>query len=182
MTVADITPLVIGLGGLIVAGLSLILNYLARVTHFRQAIYGKQMDGYTEVVQALNEWYQFANGFITMHQFRLDGDDVRIELRKQSAELNDKASKAKTKWMLLMPSEFNEAVDAFRSVFNAVSALSQFTKGYPPELVNSTDPMMDLANAYLRVVNVSRKYLGTDALTTGVSNMISGKEKANRSA
>lgn len=65
MTVAEITPLIVGVGGLIVAGLSLVLNYLTRISHFRQAIYGKQMDGYTEVVQALNEWYYFALSFIT---------------------------------------------------------------------------------------------------------------------
>lgn len=172
MTAGEITSLIVGLGGLILAGLTQVLNYKARVSHFRQVIYGKQLEGYTEVVQAVNEWYQFVSHFITMNHFQLVGDPVRIELRKQAGELNHKVAMAETKWMLVLPTEFNQAVHSFRHIFNAVSAPSRFTKGYPAELVNSADPTMDLSNAYLKIVNIARKYLGTDMLAAHIPDTL----------
>lgn len=102
---------------------------------------------------------------------------MRIELRQQTGELSHKVATAQGKWMLLLPSEFNKALEDYRSVFSAVTAPSFVTKGYPPELVNSMDPGMDLANAYTQVVNVSRKFLGTDTLTSSVSKMIGSRDK-----
>ena len=107
---------------------------------------------------------------------RLDGDSVRIELRETAGESNHKAATAEGKWMLVLPTEFNEAVTNFRHVFNAVSVPSGFTKGYPDALVQSADPTMDLANAYTKVVNVARKYLGTDMLASHIPDTL-GKPK-----
>ena len=43
----------VGLGGLGVAGLSLVLTYRERTQHFREALYGKRLEAYPELLAAV---------------------------------------------------------------------------------------------------------------------------------
>jgi len=168
VTHSEIISLVMGLGGLAVAGLTLVLTYKARVAPYSQALYNKQMEGYVEIVTSLSEWHKLAQSAIACNGCVLEGDEVRIKLREDAAPLIHKTSNTHDKWVLFMPQEMNEAVYAFFKVFNGITAMSFLKGGYPAELVHSDDPGMKLHLAYEWVIRAARKGIGTDVLSDGV--------------
>jgi hypothetical protein len=177
MTPSEITSLILGLGALVVAGLTQVLAYKARVSHFRQTIYGKQVDGFTEVVQAIHQWYHLATSYLTINGFTLPNNESRLQFRNVTRELAVAADAAHSKWTLILPNEFNEAIKKYWLVYNAVSVNFQVAHIYPDNLVLSTDPGMDISNAYTEIVKVARKFLGTDELAAGVMKVVGIKQE-----
>jgi hypothetical protein len=169
VTHTEIISLVMGVGGLGIAALTLILNHRARVAPYRHALYNKQLEGYAEIVRVMSEWYNHAFSFI--HKHFLHDDETRIQVRKESSPMIQKTHEAQAKWAIFMPDNMNEALTAFTDVFMGLTALKRF-KGYPHELTHSEEPAKDLKKAFENVIQTARKSIGTDPLSEGVLKTI----------
>ncbi|HEX9871741.1 MAG TPA: hypothetical protein VGC99_24705 [Candidatus Tectomicrobia bacterium] len=170
--------LVIGLGGLIVGGLSTYLSYKSRTSPYQEKIYSKQLEGYTEVVAALTEFYNAAQNFIIIQpNVRLD-DATRPKLRMETKGYNAAFGRVWQKWAIFFPKEINDSFSDFIKVFNGISAHPDIVRQYPKEVVYASDPGGLLGDAYSRVIAVIRKRLGTDPLSQETLKLIgrSGQE------
>jgi hypothetical protein len=156
--------LVIGLGGLVVAALTIYLSYKARTSPYREMLYSRQLEGYADVVGALTEFYIAGLNFIVRQGHRL-GDDTRPKLRLATLGVSLAFHSKHQKWAIFLPKDMNEALGRFVQLFNAVSAHPQAAHQYPSEIVYANDPGGLLAEAYAKVVAAARKGLGTEPLS-----------------
>jgi hypothetical protein len=65
-----------------------------------------------------------------------------------------------------------ERISSFTKVLGAISAPDQIANQYPTELVNSTDPGMELGKAYSNVVAAARHGLGVEPLSKELLKLI----------
>ena len=96
MTPAE-TIALIGVSGSIVLGISstaltaykMYLDNRERTSHYREALYEKQVEGYVEIFLALREWHNYVQGYL-MHidSITLKTDEHKIDLRKSSVKLS----------------------------------------------------------------------------------------------
>jgi hypothetical protein len=162
---------IIGFGGLVIAGLSIYLNYKARTSHYREMIYSKQIEGYDEIVNALTEFYLTTLSFIASQGFRLD-DTTRPILRSQTMEKNRAFHRKHREWVIFLPNEINKALFAFVKLFNGISVHPAVKHQYPREIVNAEDPALLLGDAYSEVIDVVRACLGTEPLSQETRKLI----------
>jgi len=161
----DWEAFVIGLGGLIVAGLSVYLSYKSRISPYREMLYSKQLEGYAEVVYALSDFYTATLAFITVQKnCRLD-DNTRFELRRITVNENQALYRKQQKWAIFLPKEMSDRLSDFVKLFNGISAFPEVAYQYPKEIVYANDPGLLLANAYTKVIEAARKGLGTEPLS-----------------
>jgi hypothetical protein len=154
---APILSAIVGLIGILVAGLSVSLNYRGRHNQFRQVVYSKQMDAYFEITGAIANLHAAAQHLIAFGlQFR-DGPDSRERFRTALGAELDQFHERVNRWLIVLPNKVKAALDHFDATLTTVSA---------PD--DSGDPATDLAKAYERVVNCIRHHLAVDNLTVGM--------------
>lgn len=178
----DWGSLIIGFGGLVVAGLSVYLLYKARASPYREKLYSKQLERYAEVVDALSEFYETAQSFIikahiTAQGCRLD-DNTRPALRLKTIDKHQAFARKYQKCAIFLPREMNDALSAFLKLFNGISAPPEVAQQYPKEIVNAYDPGGLLGDAYTKVIEAARKGLGTEPLSQETLKLI-GKVSNN---
>lgn len=147
------------------------LSYRERTHLYREKLYEKQLEGYSDVVEALTNFYGAAVGYITAHGHRLD-DQTRPGLRAETLDLNQSFHAKWQKWSIFLPDEFNDSLSGFIKLFNGISAPVSVSHQYPAEIVNADDPGRLLANAYSETIEACRKFLGTEPLTEETLAMI----------
>ncbi len=167
----DLGGFIIGFGGLVVASLSIYLSYKARTSPYREMLYSKQLEGYTEVVYTLTDFYIAAQSFIAAHGHRLD-DSTRPMLRLQTINKNQVFHYKHQKWAIFLPKEMNDRLSAFVKLFNGVSAPPEAVQQYPKEIVNASDPGGLLGDAFIKVIETVRKGLGTEPLSQETLKLI----------
>jgi len=161
----DWGAILIGFGGLVVAGLSVYLTYKSRISPYSEMLYSRQLEGYAEVVNALTDFYTAAIGFITVQKGgRLD-DNTRVELRRSTMDEYRTFYLKYKKWAIFLTKEMSDRLSAFIELFNGISAFPEDAHLYQEEIVHANDPGLLLANAYIKVFEVARKSLGTEALS-----------------
>jgi hypothetical protein len=139
---APVLSSLIGLVGILVAALSVYLNYKGRHNQFRQVVYSKQMDAQHLLAFGLD----FREGPGDRKQFC-------AALRDEHDQFRDRVNR----WLIVMPSKVKAALDNFDAMLTAIGT---------PE--GAGDPPADLAKAYERVVNCVRHHLAVDSLTLGM--------------
>lgn len=154
----------IGLGGLALAALTVYLDYRKRIAPYRELLYAKQIEGYAQVVQALNDWFDWSQGYIAAHGCRLN-DSTRVELRKETVDQNVAFHAVYRRWALYLPKDVDMRISAFVGVFNAISSPREVAHQYPAHEVYSEDPGMLLAEAYSSLFQSMRKSMGTEPLS-----------------
>jgi len=154
---APILSSIVGLIGILVAGLSVYLNYRGRHNQFRQVVYSKQMDAYFEITGAIANLHAAAQRLIAFGLQFPDGPDARKRLRTALGEEHDQFQERVNRWLIVLPSKVKVALDHFDATLTAVSG---------PDDAN--DPATDLAKAYEAVVNCVRHHLAVDSLTLGM--------------
>jgi hypothetical protein len=156
---APVLSSIVGLIGILVAGLSVYLNYKGRHNQFRQVVYSKQMDAYFEITGAIANLHAAAQHLLAFGlQFR-DGPDARKKFRTALGGEHDQFRERVNRWLIVLPSKVKAALDHFDEVLTAVTT---------PADAAASDPAADLAKAYERVVNCVRHHLAVDNLTLGM--------------
>jgi hypothetical protein len=153
----------ISLGGLIVAALSLFFTYKSRTALYRDKLYTKQIDGYTEIMKVLSELFADTLVYVTVHHPL--NDEQRAALRTQTVGKYNLLMQTNQKWSIFLPKEFEEQVGNFIKVFLGISAFGDYVSGYPSEITGSSDPGKLLAGAYQKVIAAARKGIGTEPLS-----------------
>ena len=80
----DWIPIISTLGGFVIAGISIYLNYKARTSPYREVLYSKQLDIYIELVDTLVDFYLSINRLIKAKSNK-KGKRVKL-LQKEAAE------------------------------------------------------------------------------------------------
>jgi|SRR5215213_1843837 len=172
----DLPSAIVGVGGLMVAALSVWLNYKSRSSVHREYLYQKQTDAYVALMNALNPLHNQCQHFIALNKFRLNSE-TRLQFRLamsrgEISEFYKEFSLQHQRGALFLPSYVQEEISAFVRVLNAVSAPDDIANQYPHELVNSNDPGMELSKAYSRVVSATRRGLGVEPLSSEILKLI----------
>src|SRR5438270_9626035 len=79
--VAQIMSSAVGLMGALVAGLSVYFTYRGRHNQFRQVVYGRQMDAYFDMTEAMSNLFTAAQGLLAAGSPWLKGEDARARFR-----------------------------------------------------------------------------------------------------
>ncbi len=154
---APVLSSIVGLIGILVAGLSVYLNYKGRHNQFRQVVYSKQMDAYFEITGAIANLHAAAQNMIAFGLHFRDGPEARKKLRTDLGGEHDQFRERVNRWLIVLPSKVKFALDHFDATLTAVAAPA-----------DASDPAADLAKAYERVVNCIRHHLAVDNLTLGM--------------
>jgi hypothetical protein len=159
---AFLTPIltsVVGLVGVLVAGLSVYVNYRGRHNQFRQVVYSKQMDAYFDIVAAMADLHNAAQNLIHFHGLRSPEDGGRkpfhMALKDEHEQFNEKVNR----WLIVLPSKVKAALDNFDLMLATAGS---------PDVADAADPGQDLAKAYEQAVNSIRHHLAVDSLTKGM--------------
>lgn len=169
----------IGIGGLLVAALSVYLTYRSRTSSYRERLYETQLEAVSSVHAAFVDYYSIAQDFITSQGLRLN-EDGRVLFREFIFENAEPFYKARQKWSLFLPTNVNDSLSADASILNAISAPPSVANQYPSNLVNSHDPGGELSKAYVVVVSEMRKCLGTDPLSAETLRLIGEKSSKGK--
>jgi hypothetical protein len=166
---APVLSSVVGLVGVLVAGLSVYLNYKGRHNQFRQVVYSKQLDAYFEIVGAMATLHTAAQNLITFSSLRHD-DEARKNFRTALRDEHEGFNEQVNRWLIVLPSKVKAALDHFNTTLWAISAAAELGHAgrYDPALVESADPATDLARAYERAINCIRHHMAVDSLTRGM--------------
>lgn len=160
----DVGSIVIGLGGLAVAGLSVYLSYKARTSPYREMLYSRQLEGCAEVVDALTKLFVAMTSSIMDQGWPLD-ESARREVNSATAEEFSTFYRVHQKWGIFLPREMSDAVSAFSSLLAKLLASPGLRQAFPTLMVETSDPVGLLADAYATVVKAARKSLGTEPLS-----------------
>jgi hypothetical protein len=163
--VAPILTALVGLMGATVAGLSVYFNYKGRHNTFRQVVYGRQMDAYFDITEAMAALYTSAQAHLAFHDPRLRGEEARERFRAALRALHEAFTGTVNRSLIVLPSKVKAAVDHFNDTLLALSAPAEER---PAGAAVPADPGVDLAKAYERAVNCIRHHLAIDSLTTGM--------------
>jgi hypothetical protein len=169
--VAQIMSCAVGLMGALVAGLSIYFTYRGRHNQFRQVVYGRQMDAYFDITEAMSNLYNAAQNSLDATSPLLKAEDARARFRSGVREEHEQFTGTVNRSLIVLPSKVKAAVDHFNETLLAISeppagqpAGKQDAANPPP------DPGADLAKAYQRAINCIRHHLAIDSLTTGMLN------------
>jgi hypothetical protein len=164
---APLMSSVVGLVGVLVAGLSVYFNYRGRHNQFRQVVYSKQMDGYFEIVGAMANLHNAAQNLINFGGFRAkDADDAQKRFHTALREEHDQFIEKVNRWLIVLPSKVKAALDSFNASLWSLNI--PHTVRHDAEPVDADDPGAELARAYERAVNCIRYHLAVDSLTMGM--------------
>jgi len=161
---------------IMVAALSLWLNYKSRSSVHREYFYQKQIDAFVALMNALNPLHNACQDFIALNGFRLNSD-TRLQFRLAMSrggisEFYREFSLQHQKWALFLPSYMQEEISAFIKTLSAVSAPDDIANQYSPNLVNSKDPALELSKAYSGVVSAARRGLGVEPLSQEILKLL----------
>jgi len=116
------------MGSYIIAGMTIYLNYKARTSPYREALYSKQLDIYIELVDTLFDFYSSIEDLI---EAKSNKEDERVELlQKEAMEKGiDFAFKYK-KGMAVIPLNIDEPIlKLINEIDNVLSSPFKIDKG-----------------------------------------------------
>ncbi len=165
---------VIGIGGLLVAALSLWLSYKERRATHRQALYAQQVEAFGAVIGALFSIYRACFDFIERQPGHKLNRKTRPQMRKVVNVVYQEFEIEWAKRLLLLPSVVRSEIATFIKLVNAISATDKDAQEYPSELINSLDPQTDLSTAYKKVLEVASQRLGIEPLSQDIEMIVRG--------
>jgi hypothetical protein len=168
---ASVLTSVVGLVGVLVAGLSVYFNYKGRHNQFRQVVYSKQMDAYFEITGTMAHLYNAAQNLFNFGGLRFQShDDARRHFRTALRDEHEQFNEQVNRWLIVLPSKVKAALDSFNLTLTAVGGSSEGRHGGGHEacLEKTPDHGTELAKAYERAVNCIRHHMAVDSLTMGM--------------
>ena len=156
---------------IIFIGIGLYLNYKARNLPFKKMLYAKQLEGFSEVVGTLTDFYNAAQYFIATHGFKLN-DKTRVELREKTIREGVNFGKKHMKWAIFLPKELNDRLNDYMKLINGISVSPNIAYQYPENIVYADDPGGLLGEEYKKVFETAIKYLGTEYISKETLKMV----------
>src|SRR5437762_3014217 len=118
--VAPLASSLVGLTGALVAGLSVYFTYKARHNQFRQVVYGRQMDAYFDITEAMAGLYTAAQNVLAVSNPWLRGDDARRQFRSAVRDDHERFTGTVNRALIVLPSKVKAAVDQFNEMVLAI--------------------------------------------------------------
>jgi hypothetical protein len=162
---APLLSTVVGLLAALVAGLSVYFNYKGRHNQIRQVVYGKQMDAYFEITEAMGNLYNAAQNILALGNHILRTEDGRQQFRTALRDEHDDFAGKVNRLLIVLPSKVKVALDNFNDTLLALCAPAEER---PAASEESSDPAGDLGRAYERAINCIRHHLAIDSLVRGM--------------
>ena len=169
--IAQIMTSAVALMGALVAGLSVYFSYKGRLNQFRHVVYGRQMDAYFDISEAMSNLFTAAQNLLDSSNPWLKGEEARMRFRAALRDDHEKFTGSVNRSLIVLPSKVKAAVDKFNDTLLAISmpaeertAVRVDHTGPPPT------PVEELSQAYERAINCIRHHLAVDSLTTGLLN------------
>jgi hypothetical protein len=167
--VSQIMSAAVALTGGLVAALSVYFTYKGRHNQFRQVVYGRQMDAYFDIAEAMSNVLSAAQNSLALRHPGLKEEDARARFRSAVREEHERFTGTVNRALIVLPSKVKAAVDHFNE---ALLALSEPDGGRPAgrqaAADRPADPEVELARAYGRAIQCIRHHLAIDSLTTGM--------------
>lgn len=161
--IAQIMTSAVALMGALVAGLSVYFTYRGRHNQFRQVVYGRQMDAYFDITEAMSHLFSAAQDTLAVTNPLLRDEDARDRFKSTLREEHESFAKTVNRSLIVLPSKVKAAVDGFNEMLLAISDPDEeFVAG------RTDDPGKELGQAYERAVNCIRYHLAIDSLTSGM--------------
>lgn len=165
------------IGTLLIAGISLYLNYRSRSSPHREFLYQKQIEGYNEVLRATAAVSQPCLDFLESHGFRLT-PVARAELRSMCDKLwRNNILEAESGGMTMLPASVLSEVDNLYYVLWSITAPNEQKHLWPRKYVYHEDPFRLVNLAQQRVYSAIRKAAGIGPLSRDILRVV-GKEPA----
>lgn len=171
----------IGIGGLIIAGLSIYLNYKERRKYLRESLYNKQIEVINEVSLYITELYHSLYNLldqiilIKINQNNSNEYHIRkLEIitnnwKEIEKNYNEFVKKYRT-WLIFLPDDINIAINNFISLFLDIE-----------ENINNKDfdtkDIDNINNKYDRIIGSFRKFLGIKKLSDETKKLIRERSK-----
>jgi hypothetical protein len=162
---APILSCAIGLMGAVVAGLSVYFNYKGRHNQIRQVVYGKQMDAYFEITEAMGNLHNAAQNILALGNQVLRTEDGRQQFRTALRDEHEDFAGKVNRLLIVLPSKVKVALDYFNDTLVGLCAPAE---DRPAGAEESSDPAGDLGRAYERAINCIRHHLAIDSLVRGM--------------
>jgi hypothetical protein len=167
--VQQIMTSAVALMGALVAGLSVYFTYRGRHNQFRQVVYGRQMDAYFGITEAMSNLYTAAQNVLATAHPRMDADDAAARFRSALLPEQERFIGTVNRSLIVLPAKVKAAVDAFNDTVLAIGEPADESPadedpgtGLPPAACDR------LAKVYERAINCIRHHLAIEALTTGM--------------
>jgi hypothetical protein len=167
---AQIMTSAVGLMAAMVAGLSVYFSYKGRHNQFRQVVYGRQMDAYFDITEAMSNLFTAAQNILAINNPWLKGEEARARFRTALRDEHETFTGTVNRSLIVLPAKVKAAVDTFNATLLAISesAEGQAADRLNDPTVRPPDPAENLAKAYERAINSIRHHLAIDSLTTGL--------------
>lgn len=168
--IIEISLLIVTCLSVIVAGVSAYLSYKARTSPYGEVLYSKQLEGYTEIIDALIKFYTDAHRFFTTKKYK-EGKKSESHLRAQALDKLRDFERKHIRWSTFLPHKTNALLFDFTKEFRKVLNL---------DLPYKNDIMKKLRNAFKKIIRKTRKAIGTERLSEEMLKLIteiSGEEK-----
>src|SRR6478672_11550984 len=123
--ISPILTSLVGLVGAMVAGLSVYFNYKGRHNQFRSVVYGRQMDAYFDITEAMAALYTAAQNHLAFNGARLRGEDARERFRTALRVSHEAFTGTVNRSLIVLPSKVKAAVDNFNETLLALGAANE---------------------------------------------------------
>ena len=157
----DLIPIKSLIGSFFISGMYIFLAHKARTEPYRQTLYSKQLEGYTETFKALTDFAMDATSFIS--EKGLKGDKMRSKLRLKTKDSRINFIDKHQKWFVFLPSEVNRSLTNFLRIFNEISFYPEYEDKNPENL---------LKEAYYDVILATSKNIGIERLSKETIDLI----------
>src|SRR4051812_37245109 len=102
---AQIMTSAVGLVGALVAGLSVYFSYKGRHNQFRQVVYGRQMDAYFDIIEAMSNLFTAAQNILALGNPWLKGEEIRTRFRTSLRDEHERFTGSVNRSLIVLPSK-----------------------------------------------------------------------------
>lgn len=164
---------------LFITGLTVWLSFRERRASHRGQLYDKQLEGYQEVITALNTFY---NSYLDA----VVGDDVEADKNSHLRFLREnkdsffRLDEAFRRWAIFLPMNFQYAFNNVYYVMFAFADPELIEKMHPGERSYPNNARQAMSDAYEKTVNTARLNIGVEPLTDDLFQIIGGPKSLKK--
>lgn len=166
----------------LVAVISVYLVYKAGISPYREALYSKQIDIYSELAKAINDLYWQVSKFFPLSKDVELNDKLRSKILSKTEDSRKTFKKKFMEWYVFLPPKVIESILKFIYTFQSIMLYplmkdkilyDRFRLAFPDYIVNTTkDPMGLIEEAFKNIYITFSKNLGTKELSLETLRMI----------
>jgi len=171
--IKEIGGYIIGIGGLLIAGLSLYFNYKERIKNLRESLFNKQIEIINELSLIITKLFQSKiNLFDEISHFSVNNQDKDEYYIKKLEIINNNwneiektyngfVEKYRT-WLMFLPNDINNTINDFINNYLDI----QFTPSTEPKI----EDIKKIISKYDKVFDSIRKFFGIEKLSEVTKN------------